>query len=165
MEQWPSAGGYGNVYQQTRMTPMKRSWIAVGCLLLPAVVSHATTVWDAIGAAPLNWNVSANWTAGVPVASGDGPTKAVFNRSGRAECEVTDARALGQLVQGDNGPGGVVRIRSGGSLTSGNNWTAIGYNRDARMIVETGGALNCASHLWIGYTAPAVGRLDIAGAV
>jgi hypothetical protein len=163
MEQWPSAGGYGNVYQQTRMTPMKRSWIAVGCLLLPAVVSHATTVWDAIGAAPLNWNVSANWTAGVPVASGDGPTKAVFNRSGRAECEVTDARALGQLVQGDNGPGGVVRIRSGGSLTSGNNWTAIGYNRDARMIVETGGALNCASHLWIGYTAPAVGRLDIAG--
>ena len=142
---------------------MKRLRVAAGCLLLLAGLASATTVWDAGGGVPANWNVVTNWTAGVPMAGGDGPTKAVFNRSGRAECEVSDARELGQLVQGDNGPGGVIRIRGGGSLSTGNNWTGVGYNRDARMIVETGGALNCGSHLWIGFGAPGVGRLEIAG--
>jgi hypothetical protein len=133
--------------------------------MLLANFCGATTVWDASGGAGADWSVAANWTAGVPVALVPGETKAVFNRSGRAECQVTGAQSFGQLVQGDNGPGGVIRIRSGGSLSSGNNWTGIGYNRQANMIVETGGMLNCASHLWIGHQSPATGNLDISGGI
>lgn len=134
-----------------------------GCVLLLAGVARAATVWNASGASPADWSLAANWTAGLPVMSSPGETKAVFNVSNRAECSVTEAQSFGQLVQGDNGPGGVIRIRSGGSLSSGNNWTGIGYNRQAHMIVETGGALNCASHLWIGYLAQGSGTLEIAG--
>lgn len=146
------------------MNPSTILICAAGCLLLLGVTEGvSSTTWNATGAGPANWNVAENWTAGVPTADGIGPTKAVFHQSGRAECEVTGAQGFGQLVQGDNGPGGVIRIRDGGSLTSGNNWTGIGYNREARMIVETGGVLNCASHLWIGHLEPGVGTLDITG--
>ncbi|HSP41495.1 MAG TPA: hypothetical protein VLO11_01370, partial [Luteolibacter sp.] len=131
--------------------------------MLLADVSSAATVWNVTGASPADWNVAANWTAGVPVAVAPSETKAVFSLSNRAECEVTAAQSFGQLVQGDNGPGGVIRIRDGGSLSSGNNWTAIGYNRQAHMLVETGGVLNCASHLWIGHLSPGTGTLDIDG--
>ena len=142
---------------------MKPFRIGAACLLLTAGLSQAATVWNATGASPADWNVAANWTTGVPVVTAPGETKAVFNVSTRADCEVTGAQSFGQLVQGDNGPGGVIRIRNGGSLSSGNNWTGIGYNQQAHMVVETGGVLNCASHLWIGHLSPGTGTLDIAG--
>jgi hypothetical protein len=105
----------------------------------------------------------ANWTAGLPglVAPGE---KAVFNVAGAADCVVTNAQLFNYFVQGDNGTGGVIQIKSGGSLTTSNSsWTAVGYNRTARTVVEPGGVLNCGSHLWIGHISPAVGTLDING--
>ena len=133
-------------------------------LMLTIGCAAASTVWNAsMPPATADWNAAANWTAGVPVPVAPGETKAVFNRSGKAECQVTDAQVFNPLVQGDNGPGGVIRNRNGGSLTSGSVWTGVGYNRNAHMIVETGGELNCGDHLWIGLSSPAVGTLDIFG--
>lgn len=147
------------------MNHLKILTSVAGCLLFGVTNAVSSTSWNATGAGAANWNEAANWSAGVPEADGTGgPSKARFHLSGRAECEVTGAENFGQLVQGDNGPGGVIRIRSGGSLTTANaNWTGIGYNREARMIVETGGVLNCGNHLWIGHIAPGVGTLEITG--
>ncbi len=128
--------------------------------------ANAATVWDpasngiyppAVG----NWNVGANWTAGVP-ASAD---KAQFFKTNAAECQVTDAQTFGQLVQGDNGAAdaGVIRVMSGGNLTTTAGYSAIGYNKLAKMIVETGGAVSFASHLWVGNNLGGIGTLELAG--
>jgi hypothetical protein len=146
---------------------MKTLTLCVAGLLL-AGVAEATTVWNpaANGITPPatgNWNTAGNWTAGIPgyVAPVD---KAVFNVSGAAECVVTNAQLFNYFVQGDNGTGGVIRVKSGGSLTTSNgSWSAVGYNRTARMIVEPGGVLNSGNHLWIGLNSPAVGTLDVNG--
>lgn len=132
-----------------------------------AGLAHASTVWNpaANGVFPPatgNWNVAGNWTQGLPSSVADG--KAVFNVANAAECRVTNTQTCGQFVQGDNGPGGVLRVVSGGSITTSNTvWTAVGYNNTARTIVETGGTLSCGNHLWIGYSSPSVGTLDING--
>jgi hypothetical protein len=135
--------------------------------LLSAGPANAATVWNPAAnniypPATGNWNTPGNWTAGLPslVAPGE---KAVFNVAGAADCVVTNAQSFNQLVQGDNGHGGVIWIKSGGSLTTSNIWTAVGYNRTAQMIVEAGGQVNCGNHLWIGLNSPAVGTLDISG--
>jgi len=80
---------------------------------------------------------------------------------------VSDAQACLYFVQGDNGAAdaGIIRIKDGGTLTTGNNWSAVGYNRTAHTIVEAGGALNFGQHMWIGLLEGAVGTLDISGTV
>jgi len=115
-------------------------------VLVMASMASAATVWNpaANGIYPPatgNWNDVANWTNGLPVALAPGEVKAVFNVPGAAECVVTDAQTFGQLVQGDNNVGGVIRIQNGGSLTMGVSWSAVGYNNSGCMIVETGGSL------------------------
>jgi len=77
-----------------------------------------------------------NWTQGIP-GHAVPVDKAVFNVPGAAESVVTNAPSFNQLVQGDDGVGGVIRVKNGGSLTTGNTWTAGGYNRSAHMIVQT----------------------------
>ena len=68
-----------------------------------------------------DWGNTANWTDGVPMADSD----AAFVVPGAADCHVTTPDAVcGVLLQGDNGPGGVLRIMDGGSLTTGSNWSA-----------------------------------------
>ena len=136
---------------------MKRLTLHAVCMLC-AGLAHAATVWNpaANGVFPPatgNWNVAGNWTQGLPSSVADG--KAVFNVANAAECRVTNAQTCGQFVQGDNGPGGVLRVVSGGSITTSNTvWTAVGYNHTAQTIVETGGTLSCGNHLWIGLNAP-----------
>ena len=136
-------------------------------LMLCAGYAGAATVWNPAGNGIYppdtgNWNDAANWTEGLPGHAAP-VDKAVFNVPGAAECLVTDAQDFRQLVQGDNNAGGVVRVGNGGRLTTTNVWTAVGYNRDAHMIVEAGGALTCGDHLWVGFLTPAVGTLDICG--
>jgi hypothetical protein len=146
---------------------MKRLNLFVACMLFAGLAS-ATTVWNPAGNGILppatgNWATVGNWTAGVPshVAPAD---KAVFNVLNAAECVVTNAQSFKQLVQGDGGGGGgVIRVRNGGQLTTSNIWTAVGYNRTSRMIVEAGGAVSCGDHLWVGFISPAVGTLDVNG--
>ncbi|UCG59747.1 MAG: hypothetical protein JSU70_09555 [Phycisphaerales bacterium] len=134
-------------------------------VLLMAGMASAATVWNpaANGIFPpatADWGVAANWTNDVPgVADG----KAVFNVPDAAECVVTDAQSFNQFVQGDNGPGGVIRVMDGGSLTTGAVWSAVGYNNTAHMIVETGGSVTFGEHMWVGLQEGGPGTLDIIG--
>jgi hypothetical protein len=145
-----------------------RSRIVLGIcitLLLMASVATAATVWNpaANGIVPPDtgdWSDAANWTNDVPgVVDG----KAVFNVDEAAECIVTDAQSFDQFVQGDNGPGGVLRVMDGGSLTTGAAWSAVGYNNTAHMIVETRGSVTFGGHMWVGFQADGPGTLDIIG--
>jgi hypothetical protein len=139
--------------------------VCAAAVLALASMSIAATVWNPAGNGIVppdtgNWNVAANWTNGVPgVVDG----KAVFNVPDAAECAVTDAQSFDQFVQGDNAPGGVIRVMDGGSLTTGVAWSAVGYNNTAHMIVETGGTVTFGEHSWIGLLAGSVGTLDING--
>jgi hypothetical protein len=147
--------------------------VASACLLLPHTSVRADTVWNPAGNSPPivppasgNWNDPGNWTAGMPVSVSPGDFKAVFNRANTAECHVTDSRSVNLLVQGDNGDGGLIRIRGGGKLIvsqPGEYFCSVGYNRNARMIVESGAMLECLSHLFIGLYSPAIGTLEING--
>ena len=143
----------------------KTSVVSVVAVLLMASMAGAATVWNpaANGIVPPatgDWGVAANWTNDVPgVADG----KAVFNVPDAAECVVTDAQSFNQFVQGDNGPGGVIRVMNGGSLTTGAVWSAVGYNNTAHMIVQTGGSVTFGEHSWIGFQAGANGVVDIDG--
>ncbi len=134
-------------------------------LLLTASVASAATVWNPAANAIVppatgDWGVGANWTNDVPgIVDG----KAVFNVPDAAECVVTDAQSFTQLVQADNGPGGVIRIVDGGSLTTTGGWMATGYNDTAKLIVEEGGECNFGSHLWWGMHTGAVGTIILDG--
>ena len=143
----------------------KTSVVCVVAVLLMASVATAATVWNpaANGIVPPatgDWGVGANWTNDVPGLA-DG--KAVFNVPDAAECVVTDAQSFNQLVQGDNGPGGVIRVMDGGSLTTGAVWSGVGYNNTAHVIVETGGSVTFGQHMWVGLQAGGPGILDIIG--
>ena len=125
--------------------------ICISFFLLASAAS-AATVWNPAANAIVppatgDWGVAANWTNDVP---GVADVKAVFNVDGAAECVVTDAQTFSDLVQGDNGPGGVIRVVDGGSLTTTGGWMAVGYNNTAKLIVERGGVCNFGSHLWWG---------------
>lgn len=144
-------------------------------LLVCAVVSmaNAATVWK-IEKPPeeSNWNIGANWTNGVPANTlnpgGNEEGKAVFNVPNASNCIVTDAQDPFVLVQGDGGPGGLLTIQSGGSLstaTTGLHWSAVGYNNDAHMVVDSGGTFNLGQHLFVGMNAGGVATLDISGVV
>ena len=144
---------------------MKRVSVVCVAILLMASIASASTVWNpaANGIYPPDagdWGVAANWTNGVP----DAVEKAVFNVGGAAEAWVSDAQSGAQVVQGDGDDGGVLRIVSGGILTTkAGAWSAVGYDNTAHTIVETGGTYNFSQHAWIGLNDGAVGTLDING--
>ncbi len=137
-------------------------------LLLMASVASAATVWNpAATSATADWGDAANWTNGLPVEAGDGTLnndpKAVFNVPDAAECVVSGAAVCKYFVQGDGADGGVIRVVDGGSITTGVNWSGVGYNSTAHMIVETGGSVSFGQHMWIALQADSVGTLDING--
>ena len=134
-------------------------------LLMLFSTANAATVWNLSGTSG-NWNVAGNWNNGVPGTVAPAETKAVLNLGAAgAECQVTDTQAAEFIVIGDGGPGGdVVRITSGGNLTS-TDWFSVGYSRNAQMIVETGGVVNIDGHLWMAAQDPLATNciLDING--
>ena len=147
-----------------------RILLCVVAVLLMASMASAATVWNpaANGIVPPatgDWAVAANWTNGVPVDVPDDPNgKAVFNVPDAAECVVSTAQTCNQFVQGDNGPGGVIRVVEGGSITTGSAWSGVGYNDGSYMIVETGGSITFGDHMWVGHhPGPGPGTLDLLG--
>lgn len=139
--------------------------VSVVAILLMASVASAATVWNPAGNSVTPgsqaWGDVNNWTNGLP----DADQKAVFNVPGAAEAQVSGTFSGMQIVQGDNNVGGVLRILSGGSLTTKVAWSAVGYNNTAHVIVDAGGTYNFAQHAWIGLLAGANGTLDISGTV
>jgi hypothetical protein len=143
--------------------------VCLAVVLLMGGVVGAATVWNpaANGIVPPatgNWGDAANWTNGLPNTGPEDPNgKAVFNVDDAAECVVTDPQSFTQVVQGDNGPGGVIRVVKGGSLTTGAVWSAVGYDNTAHMIVESGGNVTFGEHMWVGFRDDSVGTLDLLG--
>src|SRR6187551_150767 len=133
------------------------------CASLCAEAQLTTTVWNP-GANPSGnglWGESANWTGGQVANS---TNKVVLNVAGARACVVNSAVNAGQLVAGDNGPGGILIVTNGGSLAaSATDWSAIGYNNTIQMIVESGGAASFGNHLWIGFDPGSDGTLIING--
>jgi hypothetical protein len=88
----------------------------------------------------------------------------VFNVSGARACVVNTAVGAGQVVVGDNGEGGMVIVTNSGNLAaSASDWSAIGYNNTALMVVATGGTASFGNHLWIGFEPAADGTLIMNG--
>jgi hypothetical protein len=61
-----------------------------------------------------------------------------------------------------------LRIANGGTLTTTNGWSGIGWNTPATLIVETGGVFNFGSHAWVGWKGNATvqingGTINVAG--
>lgn len=109
-----------------------------------------------------NWADSGNWTTST-TSRPDGNFKCVFNVNGAAECQVVGDHTFNQLVQGSNGPGGVIRVQNGGSLTTTDSWMSIGLNNTATLIVEAGGQCNFNGHMWLGMNNGAKGIIEING--
>lgn len=125
-----------------------------------------TTVWIAEGA-PANWEVVTNWRDGLYPTEA---IKTVFNTPGGAECLVAiDSAKVKQLVIGDNQPfGGKLIIKDGGVLTTHDEtqWSTVGYNQSAEMIIEPGGVVNAGHRFHVGLVAPvapATAILEVGG--
>ncbi|MCK5565529.1 MAG: LamG domain-containing protein [Planctomycetes bacterium] len=157
---------------------MKKLLLLIIVSLLVASVTNATTVWNpAANDPPIvppavgNWNEDANWTNGIPGYGPDGDPndmldpKAVFNVTDAAECIVTDAQYCDDLVQGEGGPGGVIRVMDGGSLTTTGGWMGVGFNNTAKLIVERGGVYDHAGHFWWGMHTGADSIVEINGGI
>ena len=146
-------------------------WFLLGAGVL-AEAQLAATTWNPAGNPdqPSDdlWATPGNWSGGVVPAHG---YKAYFNASA-APCLVNSTVGGCQLSIGDGGPGGVLIITNGGSLsagdtTAGNNdnyaWTAIGYSNTGEMDIENGGSATFNYHLWIGLNPGAIGTFIMNG--
>lgn len=147
--------------------------VLLAVVLSMAGFSAATTVWNAVDANDIaagysNWNLADNWTAGIPGTAAPADTKAVFNVPAAVECRVTDAQTCQDLVMGDGGTAvapedNLLRIVDGGILNTTGGWMAVGYNKPAKLIVETGGEYHHAGHFWWGGWAGGDGVIEING--
>src|SRR5882724_6992597 len=146
-------------------------WFLLGAGVLARAQLTATT-WNPAGnpTQPSDgmWTTPGNWSGALVPANG---YKAYFN-AGAAPCVVSNTVGGCQISIGDGGPGGVLIITNGGSLsagdtTAGNNdnfaWTAIGYSSTGEMDIENGGSVTFNYHLWIGLTSGGVGTLNMNG--
>src|SRR6266576_1878173 len=149
------------------MTLLKKSLtLAAGLLLCIAICAEAqltTTVWNPAANPSGNglWTESANWTGGQVANS---TNKVVFNVSGARACVVNSAVNAGQVVVGDNGEGGLLIVTNSGNLAaSATDWSAIGYNNTALMVLANGGSASFGNHLWVGFDPGSDGTLTING--
>ncbi len=107
------------------------------------------------------WNVGGNWIGGVDPGN---VTTVIFNVADAIPCTITDAAFANYVSMGQGGPGGTLIITNGGSLTcSAGNWSAIGRNNTALMIVENGASASFGDHLWIGLDTGSDGTLTMNG--
>lgn len=152
-----------------QLTAMKiKHLLFVPIAFLGLNLSGQNAFWNAEGE-PAYWEQAENWLNGlIP----DESTKTVFNKPAGADCFVnSDTAKVKQLVIGDATEyGGVLIIKDGGVLeTNGDGyWSAVGYNNDAKLIIEAGGVLNSAHRFHVGLVPPHEGVtptaiLEVAG--
>jgi hypothetical protein len=153
-----NSGGAGLVVDYNNINVGKTTIYPVGAYVAPAQV-----VWNP-ALNPITdglWNDSANWSGGV---SPTNVTTVLFNVSDAIPCVVTNAAFARLLRVGINGPGGTLIITNGGSLTvSSDDWSAVGYNNTALMVVENGASASFGNHLWVGFNPATAGTLIMNG--
>lgn len=147
---------------------MKKTMLlaVVTALLVSSLAQAQTTVWNPAGNpiydpnggdpnavydpnTPQDWGDVGNWTNGLPLTTAG--SKAVLNVPSASELQISDAQSAYQISMGDGADGSTLRIVDGGSLTTGQVWTAVGYNAVGHLVVETGGSANFGEHLWLGF--------------
>lgn len=150
-------------------------WLAVWVLFCAGISVQAqltATTWNPAGnpTQPSDdlWTTAGNWSGNAVPAAG---YKAYFN-VGAAPCIVNGTVGGCQISIGDGGPGGVLIVTNGGSLSAGDNtasnndnyaWTAIGYSNTGEMDIENGGSVAFNYHLWIGLNTGATGTFIMNG--
>lgn len=142
----------------------------IATVLLMADLAFANTVWNpqdpnavVNGYSDWNWTneTQTNWSAGIPVITPPGDPKAVMTGSA-IECRVTSMAGCGTFSFGETNPGSVCRIVDGGTLyTQGGDWSTIGYNAPATIIVEEGGELLISGRLGVGWFTAAAGQSQL----
>lgn len=116
-------------------------------LLRAIPMAQGTTVWNpANNATPSNkWTDAFNWSdKNAPFAN-----KVVFNQKAITSV-LDDSVTIKQLVMGDGNASDTLRIADGGHLVTLEGWSGVGYNNMATLVVDTGGMVTFAQHLWVG---------------
>jgi len=157
------------IFFEEKKMKTTRNLVTLSILILAIglpLSADAATVWNPAGNGIIPpatgfWGDGANWAGGAPGIS----DTAVFNVPGAADCWVTTSQTFNRLTQGDSGPGGLIRVQSGGALTTGDTWSAIGYDDTAHTIVEANGAINFGGHAFVGSNDGADGTLSVNGGV
>ena len=112
-----------------------------------------------------NWEDSQwqNQTLGLnDVAPPTASDVARMNWAGRT-CTLSSSTEVFQLATGVDEPGSLV-VGNGGHLTTGNTWSAIGYNvATGKLTVQAGGTVDFGQHLWVGFNPGSAGKVDING--
>ena len=129
-------------------------------MILAIPEKASTTVWDPAsnpGTATGLWSEAMNWSdRHLPDAN-----KVVFNKTGAPEAALDVEATITQLVLGDGGEGmQTLRIADGGSLTTTNGWSGIGWNTPGTLIVDAGGVFSFGSHAWIGWNSDAIIQIN-----
>lgn len=128
------------------------------------VLAPAQDVWNPAANPSTTglWNESANWTSAL--VPGD-VTFVTFNVPDAIPCIVTNAAVAAVVRIGSGGPGGILIITNGASLTAlnGGEWNSIGMSSNGLMVVENGASVSFANHLWIGFDPTAEGTLIMNG--
>jgi hypothetical protein len=151
-------GGAGTVgVDYGNLNSGKTTLHVVGTYVPPAQV-----IWNPAGnpSSTGKWNEGGNW---IGLMTPTNVTKAIFNVEGATPCTVTNAAFASQVVMGDDGPGGTLIVASGGSLTGTGDWSAVGYESNSVMVVESGASASFGNHLWVGFNPGAVGTLTLNG--
>jgi hypothetical protein len=68
-----------------------------------------------------------------------------------------------KLVTGDGNNGGTLKVTEGGNLTTGAEWSGIGWTHEATLVVEAGGTVNFGQHMWVGWEPGSKGIVEING--
>ena len=146
---------------------MKKNYTLMVVLAFASFTLFAqNTVWnlEKSVAAEAGWDVDTAWTNGVP----DETIKTVFNVPTAADCILSGAGDIKQLVMGDNNDGSLLKVADGGVLTTHDDgaWSTVGYNASAEMIIEEGGVVNSSHRFHVGLVPPAAAStaiLEVAG--
>lgn len=148
---------------------MSMCLIVILSVCAAASAVDVTAIWNPAGNTDPNtrsfWTTAANWSVNgqpstvAPMApSAERDWKAVFSVTNAIECILDTSATVGQLSMGDNGgvPGNLLRLTNGAALICGlrydgtTNWSAVGYNRPATLVMEPGTSIDARSHLFIG---------------
>ncbi len=128
-----------------------------------------TTRWSSPD--PGTWTTGTRWTGGAAPLDASQHLRVVFNTVGAGPCLLDVPATVAHLVMGDNTAAHdhLLILAPGAELTTGldsfgrTTWTGIGYNRGASMRVRHGAILRTKDHLWIGFSSPAIGNIEING--
>jgi hypothetical protein len=101
------------------------------------------------------WSTGANWPGGAAPMTLEQYRKAMFTTPGAIECVLNTTAVTARLSMGSTN-GAFLRLTSGGSLSTGisldgiKEWSAIGYDKPAKMTVEAGAVFTTADVLYLG---------------